>query len=222
MIRKILIDLDQTILNHEKGINIALRFLYSKCKVNYEYDLFIKKYKNLNHTLWKMYEEGIIGVSTLISLRSIFIKKEFMISNNELNKFNKIYIKECNLFPIWLKIFPYLKKKKIDIYIFSNGLSNIQLKKIRSTRIQDMFSGFFFGEKYPLNKPNIFFLDKIYSSYYNIKKSEILVIGDSLKNDIYPAKRYGFQALNFDHNENEYIFIKKLIRLISYDYTKKC
>ncbi|HHF4335542.1 HAD family hydrolase [Haemophilus influenzae] len=218
MIKKILIDLDQTILNHDRGIKHALDFLYLTCKNNYKYQCVMQRYHHCNHELWSMYEKGIIDVSTLIEIRNRFILREFDISRYELYRFNNIYTSECSIFPVWLKIFPYLKKN-IEIYVFSNGLKKIQLKKIKSARITNVFSGFFFGERAPLNKPNMEFLEEIYSCFYNIKKSEILVIGDSLVNDISPAKRYGFNTLIFSNNEDEYTFIKKLIWLINYGNT---
>ncbi|HHW7544813.1 TPA: HAD family hydrolase [Mannheimia haemolytica] len=147
MIKKILIDLDQTILNHNRGIKHALNFLYSKCKNNHKYQWFIQRYNHCNHELWSMYEKGIIDVSTLIEIRNRFVLREFGISRYELHRFNKIYAKECKIFPVWLKIFPYLKRKNIEIYIFSNGLRKIQLKKIKSAKIMDVFSGFFFRRK---------------------------------------------------------------------------
>ncbi|MDH3001425.1 hypothetical protein A1D23_12820 [Chelonobacter oris] len=213
MIKKILFDIDQTIIDHELAINIAIKAIFCKAKNKQNYEDFILKYNNYNKLLWNKYENGELKIDSLLNHRDKFFIEELNLSKRDIKEFYDIYISECKIYPVWKYIFNKIKDMNISMYIFSNGFSEIQRKKLTANHINHYFDDMFFGEKYPYNKPNKEFLDQIYTNILPCEKHEVLVIGDSIKNDIIPSKNYGFQTYIF--SKKDHYFFENLLRIIS-------
>ena len=119
-----------------------------------------------------------------------------VISNNKL--LNEVF-ESCSYLP-W-EVFPdvnLLKKNSIPIGVLSNF--NSDLKEILSGLFGKKFYSIITSEQQKLRKPDVKFFE-IALKQINLKPEEILYVGDSIKLDIEPALKLGFQTKLIDRHQ---------------------
>ncbi len=112
-----------------------------------------------------------------------------------------IDIGKYRLFPKTKKVLALLYRK-YPLYLVSYGKRSLQNKKINITRIRKYFKDVFITEvdnKKPLIE-RVYRIEKKRNP--KLKKSEVLMVGDSLTSDILAAKRAGVSSVLIDYYKN--------------------
>lgn len=97
--------------------------------------------------------------------------------------------------------------KKYELIVLSNWFTEVQINRLKGAGIYKYFSLVYGGDKHKL-KPSLEAFD-IIENY-----SECIMVGDSLKEDIFPALKLGIQAILISkENINDDTRYKKISKL---------
>jgi len=218
MIKLIIFDLDDTLVDHKVGAEAALKAVIDlMIKADYipaTYDSkpFVNAYHKKNLRLWSEFTTGRITIDKLLEERFDYISNWFETDvkiKEELKKcYWDCYTANCPLTADWT---PLLKKLKnsFSLAICSNGSQEVQIRKLKYNNIIDFFDGLYFGTRKPECKPFENFFRGIIDDF-NLKAEEVLMVGDSLDNDIIPCSKIGMQVLLYK-SESYYEEIKECI-----------
>jgi putative hydrolase of the HAD superfamily len=203
--KHIFFDLDHTIWDFDRNAEETLYELYDI----YQLDelglpsaaIFIETYTRNNHQLWAEYHTGKI---TKDELRATRFKRTFL----ELGvlpellpvAFEDDYVKLCptktNLFPHAHETLQYLQNK-YTLHLISNGFKESSEMKIGNTQIGGYFQHIIISENVGVNKPDKAIFEHALQ-LAGAKKTESLMIGDSLEADVYGALNFGMDAIYFN------------------------
>ena len=198
-------DLDHTIWDFDKNAEETLYELYDVYRLSDiglpSAGIFIETYTRNNHRLWADYHTGNI---TKEELRETRFKKTFLDLGVHPDlvplAFEDDYVQLCptktNLFPHAHETLRYLKNK-YTLHLISNGFKESSELKIGNTDIGKYFKHVIISEIVGVNKPD----KAIFRHALNLagaKKSESLMIGDSLEADVYGALNFGIDAIYFN------------------------
>ena len=99
---------------------------------------------------------------------------------------------------------PVVKKlsRKFSVGVVSNGLSDVQYRKLETMGLYNLFSCVVLSEVIGIRKPDPAIFLKA-ASLIHIKPAECLYVGDSYINDVIGAKNAGMQACWFNSESLE-------------------
>ncbi|UYA62271.1 hypothetical protein NAL19_4256 [Pectobacterium sp. F1-1] len=218
MIKLILFDIDDTLVDHKTGAyqaiqrisDLMIRLNYADAL--YDFSEFIFSYEARNHTLWSKFEFGEIDIATLLKKRFIYIYNWFGVKDSDYEVIEETYwnayIENCALKSDWLPLLKQLSSR-LPLVICSNGMEAVQRRKLMHTKIFPFFSRFYFGNRYPDCKPDTHFFTKILLDF-NVQPENAIMIGDSINNDILPCEKLGIKTLHYT-DFNSFQPIKKIL-----------
>ena len=219
-IKAVLIDIDNTLLDFNKGAEIAVGVAFNKCGLTFNehcFNTFIEQ----NDLLWQKIERGELTREGLHQIRFKTIFNVLGISADGImaeTEFRKALFNIAVPVDGALELVQYLSKK-YKVYCASNAIYNQQINRLTLSKMHDYFSGFFISEKIGHQKPTKEFFDYC---FYNmqVKPEQTIMIGDSLTADILGAKNYGLKSIwfnQFDKQNNSDIFpdymVKELLQI---------
>ena len=80
------------------------------------------------------------------------------------------------------------------LYIITNGLKNVQTPRMDASGLLPYIEGSFISEDIGVEKPDVRYFERVSSLIPNFKKSETLVIGDSLTSDMAGGIAFGLDT----------------------------
>ncbi|MFW6352598.1 MAG: YjjG family noncanonical pyrimidine nucleotidase [Bacteroidota bacterium] len=221
-------DLDHTIWDFDENQIITLKQLFKRYELgNYfqNFDDFFEKYKPINKVLWQQFQDREITQKEVKTGRFYHTFKIAGLDNIETAEaFGKDFMNENSLrekvIPYTFELLDYLKQKRYHLYIITNGFKEAQYTKMEKSGLSPYFKNIFISEDIGISKPHRGFFEHSLTTV-NARKSESLVIGDSLCNDIMGAKNFGIDHVYFNpgqipHSENVFKEIASLKELIGW------
>ena len=196
-------DLDNTLWDFENNSRIAMLQTFNFFQINTGtgFDLFFEVYSRHNHALWESYRNKEIGKSELIKQRFQRTLSELNIQGIEPEKMNEHYLgempKQKILNPGALEILHYLKSKRYELSIITNGFREVQLKKLQSSGLNSFFTKVFISEVIKTPKPGREIFEYAVKST-NAKKAKSIMVGDDWDVDVLGALQFGIDAVHFD------------------------
>ena len=216
----ILFDADETLFDFKKSEREAFRKAMIDMGIEYDEDYHFKIYHEINTKIWREFEEGLITQEKLKveRFRRLADKLSIKLDEYEIAELYMNHLSEASfLYDESIELLEELKEK-YKLIIITNGLTKVQDKRVRKSKIAKYFKDIIISEEVAISKPNaeIFHhaLDKI--GYHD--KNKVLMVGDSLTSDIQGGINAGIDTCWY--NPNEYINntniipIKRLFRLI--------
>lgn len=183
-ISHVLFDLDGTLFNFEKCEHLALDSAFMVYGIELSDDKFAA-YKEINSKLWEEFEKGLIERNDVLSKRfEIFLDSINMdIPPEQLNEMY-LYFLSGNFFLEYGALDVLLKlHDKYHLYIVTNGVESVQLKKMAGANLFPFFDNIFISETIGYPKPEYSFF-KYCLNKMNCLPEECLIVGDSLLSDI--------------------------------------
>lgn len=198
------IDFDGTLVDYLEAETKALE------KLGERYDMdpgtipeMVKNYKEKNKKLWSSFERKEIDIPTIVKTRFTHIKKLYPEFTSDPDLLNEEYldnfVETTEIEEEIVDLLHQLKEKGYKLIIVSNGIHNIQTRRIGRLGLFDVIDDFVTSEEAGAPKPatNMFELahqkiEKI--SGRTISKEEILMIGDSYNADIIGSQNYGIAS----------------------------
>jgi putative hydrolase of the HAD superfamily len=203
-------DLDHTLWDFDINSREALQDIYESLSLAdagvYDFDLFHKLYLGHNERLWDRYRQGKMKVDELRWKRMAVTLLEFKNGDEALarkmgSEFLEILPTKKALFPGTFDLLNYLKEKKYELHLITNGFEKIQLQKLVNSGIDHFFGEVITSERSNSLKPHpeIFEYALLKTG---ARKKESIMIGDTPDVDILGAREAGIDQVYVNHTGN--------------------
>jgi len=200
-------DLDHTLWDFDANAKETLAELYSifdlNNRIKIDFENFYPRYLFHNELLWERYHKGLISSEDLKWKRMWRTMLDFKIADEPLakemsGKFLDMLPTKKLLFPHTLEILNYLKEKKYDLHLITNGFEKTQWSKLTNSGLTSFFTHVITSEGSNSLKPKKeifeFAMDKAKSTV-----DDSIMIGDNLDADIQGAMNAGMDTVFVNH-----------------------
>jgi len=201
-------DLDRTLWDFDENSKETLNEIYHNYNLSHffsTFNEFYNTYHKQNEILWAQYREGKLKKDILRSLRfynTLLVagEKNQKLAHHIGNDYVKISPAKTNLFPYAHETLEYLKSKKYNMYIITNGFNEVQFTKLKNSKLSNFFSKVITSEMAGYHKPDLRMFNYTVTTV-NAKKIESIVIGDDFEVDILGAKNAGIDQVYFNPSQ---------------------
>ena len=187
MIKVILWDFDNTLLNFDVAEKAAILSTFEKMNIGVCTDQMLKRYGKINREYWHKIEENAIDKQTALVKRYEDFFIEYGIDPKLAKEFNEKYeIALGDTIEYIDSSFELVTSLKNNYkqYIVSNGAKNVQPLRMQKSGFDKLVDGTFISDIIGSEKPSIDFFNHVFKHIEQVDKSEIIIIGDSLTSDI--------------------------------------
>jgi putative hydrolase of the HAD superfamily len=202
-------DLDNTLWDFDVNARLAMQQAVTTLKLNDQignFDSFFTFFEQTNNSLWEAYRNREIRQSELVLRRFEIMIGNFGLTGINPEKFNDMYLR---LMPAYnhlvdgaVETLDYLRDKGYQMHIITNGLSEVQQRKVKSSDLAPYFEKIFVSEDINIPKPD----KRIFQHALincNAKKNKSMMIGDTWETDIVGARQTGIDHIFFIRNEKK-------------------
>ena len=200
MIRNVLIDLDNTILDFDKAEQVALGKTMRELGLE-PTDERIAVYHRVNKLCWERLERKEIERAEVFRLRFALFFKEVGIAEDP-DKGEAVYEKNLSVGHYFMPGAEELLKTlsaEYRLFLASNGVAAIQKGRIASAGIAPYFEQMFVSEHLGYNKPDPAYFDAAFALIPGgVDRAETVIIGDSLTSDILGGNNAGIRTVWFN------------------------
>lgn len=207
MYRFLLFDADDTIFDFLKAEAVAFKQAMEESGLTYKEE-YLAIYSAVNAGMWHELERKEITKPELIRTRfDRFFKKAGIDSDSAKMRENyqRLLGEQSFLLPGADKLLEKLYGTgKYRMFLITNGFKATQDGRLKRSGILKYLEKVFISEEVGYEKPGLEFFNAVEASIEGFKKSEALVIGDSLTSDILGGNNAGIDTVwyNFRHKEN--------------------
>lgn len=208
MFKVILWDVDGTLLNFKAAEKNALKTLFNEFSIGECTDEMIERYSKINEKYWKALERGELSKPEVLRGRFIEWFESEGIGFDRIDEFNAGYqirlgdtICFCdNAYELVSEL-----RGKILQFAVTNGTVVAQERKLRLSGLDKLFDRIFISDKIGIDKPNVEFFDAVFKEIPDVKRDEIIIVGDSLTSDIRGGNNVGIRCAwyNPDGKKND-------------------
>jgi len=203
VVNKLLIDLDGTLLDFNEGEKNA--FISTiKHFTGYEpTDYECNKFSVINEYYFNEYRLGKMDRNEFHFKRFNDIYS-FLKLSGDIEKSDNYYVDslkyQSNLYSDVVDSLKYLYKK-YDLYIASNGMTEVQKKRLNLACIDKYFKKIYVSEEIGYNKPDKEFFEYIFKDLNDYDINNYAIIGDRLESDILGGINAGIKTIYLRRNE---------------------
>lgn len=204
MVRHILFDLDDTLLDFDLAEKIAVGKTLEELGVEPRPER-LARYSELNLAQWKLLELGAISRQE-VKLRRFQILFEELGENCSPAEAARRYEQLLGVGHYFMEGAEALLEALNGVYLLylvTNGTATVQERRIESAGLSQYFEDVFISECVGFNKPDTRFFEHCFSRIPGLKKSEALIIGDSLSSDIRGGRDAGIRTVWFNPKGGE-------------------
>lgn len=201
-IQHLFFDLDHTLWDFEKNSQLAFERIFDAQFPQVSIDEFIAVYIPINKACWQLYQVDQMSHDQLRyqRLKQSFDAMHVSISDDEINQIAIDYITylpEFNhLFDGVHEVLDYLQTK-YELHVITNGFAQVQDRKLTQSNLTPYFKTITNSEMAGAKKPNpLIFAHALQVA--SAKKTNSVMIGDSLDADVQGALDFGMQAVFFN------------------------
>lgn len=196
MIRNLLLDLDDTILDFHRAEKIALTRALTEAGVEVT-DARLSRYSEINDSRWRLLEEKkITRPEVLFSRFEIFFGELGIRADaHAVQTAYERYLSIGHFFMPGAEKLLETLYPRYRLYLASNGTASVQAGRIASAGIAKYFCGMFISEKVGADKPDPAFFRAVFAEIPDFRKEETLMLGDSLTSDIRGGNGVGIRTV---------------------------
>ena len=199
MIKTILLDLDDTILDFHKAEHIALSATLREIGIE-PTEAVLKRYSEINRAHWKRLELGELTRPEVLHGRFTQLFRELGVVG-DCYEAQRIYEWKLGTGHYFLDGGQELLDtlyEKYDLYLASNGTDIVQTRRIASANIEHYFKDLFISQRLGFDKPMKEFFDRAFARIESFNPDETIIIGDSLTSDIKGGINAGIRTCWFN------------------------
>lgn len=200
-----LVDLDDTLLDFQASEKLAFKMTLDHFNIGERFDEIHRVYKVINDDLWKQLERGEVDKDFLKVERFRKTLKHFNLEVNS-KQMAEDYINELPnnvvLIDDAIEACRHLKNFG-EIGILTNGIANIQNKRIEVSGLAPFIDFVAVSESSGFAKPDVRFYEYAIKYAKNFSKDKTLMIGDRLEADILGAKNFQIDSCWFNPRKTE-------------------
>ncbi|WP_020531795.1 YjjG family noncanonical pyrimidine nucleotidase [Flexithrix dorotheae] len=204
--KHIFFDLDHTLWDFDRASMETLKELFYHYKIN-EYakvthEDFVDCFWEINHQLWDKYNHGLIDKATIRDQRFFMVYEKFKIDQKYIpTEIGILYLEKCPqkpyLMPFAEEILSYLRDKKYQLHILSNGFGDVQSIKLEMSNIAHFFDCVITSETTGHKKPSKEIFDYAIASVEG-NGEDMIMIGDNPETDIMGAINAGWDTIFYN------------------------
>lgn len=204
MIKTILFDIDNTLIDHTEAEKKAIKWIYDEYfKQNISSKAFQEIWLEMTRKNWKLFEQKKLTFKQQQTqrIKDIWGALHIEIDEERGGKiFNQYLIKYEDSWKAFAGIEGLLSRLSVKKGVLSNGNITQQIKKLHKTNLFRFFDkkNIFTSEEIGSAKPD----QKLFcyvEERLKLKNEKILYVGDTLEYDIKPALKAGWNAILIDH-----------------------
>lgn len=203
MIKNIIFDLDDTLLDFKRGEYEGVRDILIAQGVT-DLELAFKYYVKLNATIWQKIEQGYDS-QPLLNTRFSDTLAHFDIKSDG-QQLEAIYRTKLNhnyhVIAGATTLLENLKKLDYTLIVGTNGLAKTQYSRLAGANIQKYFDMIFISEEIGFNKPDPQFFSHILNNETHLTIDNTVMIGDKLSADIKGASAVNMKNIWFNPNND--------------------
>lgn len=203
MIKYVIFDLDDTLCDYQKAKKNAISLVNRVLELSgIDVNQFWNSYSLIEPTLFRQFVNKVISRDEYRLRRYADVIQGA--HENPLAfslALNSIYMKEANhaitLFDDVIPLLKTLEKKEINTAILTNGPSDGQNDKIKELKLAQYINKIYISEEIGFCKPSSKVFEFVIHDL-NIAPSQVLMVGDSIEDDIEGAEQLGIKTVLVD------------------------
>ena len=199
MIKAVLLDVDNTLLDFNKSASETIKSAFNELGIKYSADI-MGVFLRVNDELWRRIETKEITRQELHRIRWNIIFNELGISADG-HEMERLFLSRLENYAIpvdgAIDIVKYLSAK-YKLYTASNAPYAQQVKRLTQSGIIPYIEKILNFEEQGINKPQKRFFEECLKAVSPAKKEETAIIGDSLSADIAGGKSVGITTVWFN------------------------
>lgn len=209
MIKVILFDIDNTLLNFDDFVKESMKKGFDKFGIGVYEEWMFSVFSKINTELWFSIEKGDINLTELEKVRwnNIFDELGISAEGEEFERYFRESLFESAIHEKGaIELLEYLHGK-YTLCIASNGPYKQQINRLKISGMLPYFSDCFISEEIGSSKPSEDFFNKCIKrlnlkTEHKIQPCEIMIIGDSISSDIAGGIQFGMQTCFYNpHNK---------------------
>ncbi len=199
-------DADQTLFDFEKSERTAFERTMLSYGIQYDEQVHLGAYQEINDAIWKELELGKITQEALKSERFRRFLKQLQL-DFDAEEFARTYEEQLAdtsfLYEGSAELIERLHQSR-RLVLLTNGLALVQNRRIRKSEIGEYFDDIIISEEVGVSKPNPAIFELACRHLQNADKRKILMVGDSLTSDIQGGINFGIDTCWYNpaHNRN--------------------
>jgi len=185
MIRTVLFDLDDTLLDFKASEAVALRQTLKTLGLEPTEEI-LARYSVINQAQWELLEKKVLTRNQVLTRRFELLFNEYGITCDA-QKAQDLYhhlLSQGHFFIDGAQELLETLYTQYDLYIISNGTGTVQDGRIASSGVSKYFKDIFISERMGADKPDPVFFENSFARIPNFNQNEAVIIGDSLTSDI--------------------------------------
>lgn len=202
MITTILMDVDNTLLDFNVCAQQSIEGACNEAGITYTDDMY-HAFMDVNQMLWNRIEKGTLTRAQLYAMRWNLVFERIGLGMPG-DVFEKAYSARLatSHYPVdgARDILTYLSAK-YTLCVASNAPYERQSDRLRRAGFLPYFAHVFVSEDLGFYKPSRSFFDACFDRLGNIKKENVVLIGDSLTADVAGGRDYGIKTCWFRYDK---------------------
>lgn len=199
MIKAVLLDVDNTLLDFNLNAAHSMKAAFSSCNLEYN-DSFFDVFLEVNTDLWDKIERRQITREELKRDRFKFILEKLGIKGDSA-QLESLFRENLGkfAFPVEgaMDMINYLEKK-YRLFVASNAIYKQQILRLTKSNMISHFEKLFISEKIGFDKPSKEYFNYCIENIGGVTAKEVAIIGDSLSADISGASAVGIITVWFN------------------------
>ena len=205
MIKVILWDLDQTLLDFKKSEFCALKSAFKHFGLDELSEELHLCYSKINEECWRMLERCELTKPQVMEERfKRFFAKENItppVSPLEFSDYYESRLPDTVAFVDDATQILNFLKGRVKQYVVTNGASSVQHKRLEKSKLDLLLDGVFISDEIGFEKPSSHFFEPVLKEALKYaERDEILIVGDSLTSDIKGGNNIKIKTCWFNHN----------------------
>ncbi len=199
MIKFVLFDLDDTLLDFHRAEAAAIKKTFSHIGIPVDDDV-IARYSEINASQWRRLEKGEISREQVLLERFdiLFAELGVRIPSEMAQKTYEYLLGVGHYFIDGAPEVLDALHGKYRLYLVSNGTADVQDRRLRSADMERYFEKVFISERVGYNKPNKAFFDACFAEIDGFDKDSAIIVGDTLSSDILGGINAGIKTCWFN------------------------
>jgi 2-haloacid dehalogenase len=204
MIRNILFDLDDTLLDFRIAERVALAKTLQHLGIEPK-DVILSRYSELNLSQWRLLELGQLTREEVKVRRFQLLFNEIGVDccASYTTEYYENLLGVGHFFMAGAEELLRALSGNYRLFLVSNGSADVQKRRIKSAGMDKYFDNIFFSQQIGFEKPNKAFFDYCFTRIPYIKCHETLIVGDSLSSDVKGGKNAGIITVWFNPDNSK-------------------